>query len=304
MIKVSICIPAYRQPDTLERCLDSIQRQTHAHREIIVTDDSPDDAVRNLVARYTSGEGVRYFRNSPPRGTPENWNEGLRRATGDYVVVMHHDDWFYTDTSLEALAREAEARSADLVFAQSYNVDAAMKVVSRNDPAGWKLRKMQRDLRILFHHNWIGAPSAVLFRNKGLLFDRRLRWLVDVEFYLRQAGRSTVHYCPEAIAGIGLGPSQATQAFLGNADVEIEENLVVHATLERSWRHALGDARHFYRLFRRLQPPRSTLEKYALPPSARLGLLAARVLGPVKRTAKKLLPRRDRSRGRRSEQVG
>lgn len=41
MCKVSICIPAYGNPEGIRRLLDSIAGQTYTDFEIIITDDSP-----------------------------------------------------------------------------------------------------------------------------------------------------------------------------------------------------------------------------------------------------------------------
>jgi glycosyltransferase involved in cell wall biosynthesis len=46
--KISICIPAYKQADKLEKLLHSIENQTYRDFEVIVTDDSPNDEVRDL----------------------------------------------------------------------------------------------------------------------------------------------------------------------------------------------------------------------------------------------------------------
>ena len=50
---VSIVVATYRsQPDHLTTALRSALAQTYAHVEIIVCDDSPDDSLRALVARF------------------------------------------------------------------------------------------------------------------------------------------------------------------------------------------------------------------------------------------------------------
>jgi len=46
--EISICIPAYKNVGFLERLLHSISIQSFADYEVVITDDSPDDSVKNL----------------------------------------------------------------------------------------------------------------------------------------------------------------------------------------------------------------------------------------------------------------
>ena len=78
--KVSICIPAYDQVDYLKKNIDSVLVQTYTKYEIIVTDDSPSDIVKDLIQQYQRPDIIKYYKNDTALGTPENWNEGIRRA--------------------------------------------------------------------------------------------------------------------------------------------------------------------------------------------------------------------------------
>ena len=166
-------------------------------------------------------------------------------------MVMHHDDWFYTDMTLEKLVQSIKEHPVDLVFAQSYNINADIQIISRNHPDPPKIRKLNADIRCLFYHNWIGAPSAVLFKNRGVYFDPRLKWLVDIEFYIRYIKNGRVYFNPEAIVGIGISPTQVTRSCYGNRDVEVGENLLVYGTLKHTLRYFISDFSHFHRLFSR-----------------------------------------------------
>jgi glycosyltransferase involved in cell wall biosynthesis len=51
-VKVSICIPAYNQTEYLRKNLDSILMQSFVDYEVILTDDSTTNEVRDLVEVY------------------------------------------------------------------------------------------------------------------------------------------------------------------------------------------------------------------------------------------------------------
>lgn len=132
---VSICIPCYNNPEDVQRLLNSIADQTFRNFEVILSDDSADDAIEKLVSGFaedhgyllqtlpssapsvnssygkTEGHGtlqpprvpltIRYHRNTKPLGPIFNWNAAIRSASGDYIKIMFSDDWF---TSKESLA--------------------------------------------------------------------------------------------------------------------------------------------------------------------------------------------------------
>ena len=87
---VSLCIPTYNQVDSLRKVLDSIAAQDFGDYEIIITDDSPGDSISQLLREYSFKGEVRYFKNSVRKGSPENWNQAIHHASGDYIKVLHH----------------------------------------------------------------------------------------------------------------------------------------------------------------------------------------------------------------------
>jgi glycosyltransferase involved in cell wall biosynthesis len=99
-VAISICIPAYRNTAFLKRLLDSIACQTFTDYEIIITDDSPDDSVSQLIQNLTGIQPIRYYKNKTALGTPENWNEAIRHANGAWIKLMHNDDWFHSPDAL------------------------------------------------------------------------------------------------------------------------------------------------------------------------------------------------------------
>ncbi len=71
--------------NTCKGCWILILIQTYTDFEIVITDDSPDDSVADLVEKYQSRKDIRYYKNEKPLGTPENWNEAIRKANGKWI---------------------------------------------------------------------------------------------------------------------------------------------------------------------------------------------------------------------------
>lgn len=185
--KVSICIPAYKQIDFLRLTLESIHRQDFADYELVVTDDSPDDSVENLVREFDFGGKLRYYRNPVPLGSPENWNECIRKSSGELVKIMHHDDHFTGNDSLGQFVALLDGNpQCDFGFSAAQVLDQRTGQTRVHCPAQSDLDALRVRPHMLFAGNIVGAPSATIYRRKvGLEYDRQMKWLVDIDFYIR-----------------------------------------------------------------------------------------------------------------------
>jgi glycosyltransferase involved in cell wall biosynthesis len=120
---ISICIPAYKHREFVERLLTSLLIQTFTDFEVIITDDSPDESVSTLVPDYTHRLNLVYFKNTPALGTPENWNEAIRQAKGQWIKLIHDDDWLTSATSLQDYANAINQNpGVDFFYSAYYNV--------------------------------------------------------------------------------------------------------------------------------------------------------------------------------------
>ncbi|SDV50542.1 glycosyltransferase family 2 protein [Chitinasiproducens palmae] len=91
---VSLCVPTFKRPGKLAEALASCAAQSYRDIEIVIGDDSPDDASEAVVARHIRRHGgvVRYARHRPALGQAGNVNSLFARARGDRLVLLHDDD--------------------------------------------------------------------------------------------------------------------------------------------------------------------------------------------------------------------
>jgi glycosyltransferase involved in cell wall biosynthesis len=222
----SVCIPAYKRTAYVRRLLDSISIQTMKDFEVVLTDDSGDDEVQKLVDSYRNQFEIRYFRNDRPLGTPENWNESIRKANGKWIKMMHDDDWFSSPGSLQGFAeRIAESNGPSFIFSAFNNVtlDTGEQESRRADPSVVKM--LRKDPATLFAGNLIGPPSVVLHKNdRRVLYDSKLKWLVDIDFYIRSLSGHSPSYIDQVLINVGIGEQQVTTDCFLQRPVEIPEN--------------------------------------------------------------------------------
>jgi glycosyltransferase involved in cell wall biosynthesis len=84
----------------LEESLTAVQQSTDCPipKEIIVVDDgSTDETPRYLRDVHAAGTITEYIRNDIPRGPATARNQGIRKATGEYSLIMGDDVIFFPD---------------------------------------------------------------------------------------------------------------------------------------------------------------------------------------------------------------
>lgn len=229
--KVSICIPAYKQPDHLRKALKSIITQSFKNYEVIITDDSPDDSVTNVVKEFRQYPNLKYYKNSVTKGSPENWNEAIRCATGEYIKILHHDDWFPNSDCLSAFVKMLDEHpEADFAFSGSFNYNIqGLKFTHKAKPK--QIHNLQKDPMFIFCGNFIGAPSATIYRrNLDILFDPKLKWVVDIDFYIRALYlNKNFNFTYEPIVAITVDSEhQVSASCVNNKAIDLFENLYLY----------------------------------------------------------------------------
>lgn len=92
---VSVIVPAYNGEKTIQKTLASIFKQRYQHLQLIVVDDASEDSTVSMVLDFVknnefAGEFmlVRHERNL---GLSRSLNDGLLKALGDFVLILHQD---------------------------------------------------------------------------------------------------------------------------------------------------------------------------------------------------------------------
>ena len=222
---VSVCIPCYKHVQLLERCLTSIVTQTYLNIEIIITDDSPTDEIQNLIEKKFSDKRIRYVRNNIQLGSPQNWNEGIQLAKGEYIKIMHHDDWFTRDDALELFVSAALSQNADFICSNCVNnlpnKKKEHKILDRFKA------KWADDTSLILFSNLIGAPSVTFYKRQiqnPVLFDRGTFWFVDILFYFDYVRASKrVAFIDDFLINITAGSETQVTNSMVNAKIVMRE---------------------------------------------------------------------------------
>lgn len=113
--KLSIIVPVYNAEKHLQRCIDSITRQTFSDFEVIlVNDGSKDDTKRICDNNAIMDKRVKVL-HKENGGTSSARNAGLRVASGNYIGFVDADDWLEPDM-YQIMYSKAVKHDVDLVI--------------------------------------------------------------------------------------------------------------------------------------------------------------------------------------------
>lgn len=224
---ISICIPAFKNEKFLSRLLDSIRIQEYRDFEVIISDDSPDLRLKGLVETYRKEFKILYIKNEKPLGSPANWNNAISHAKGEWIKIMHDDDWFNDSSSLHRFANQAIKGQSSFIFSGFYKVKASDQSISKQQIGFIDRLFLKRNPVYLLRKNFVGHPSTTLVKNENIKwYDERYKWVVDIEFYIRSFRKDSRYIIiKEPLVNLGISDQQITSAVFRKPEVEIPENI-------------------------------------------------------------------------------
>lgn len=248
---ISLCVPTYNRVNYLKRLLDSISVQTFKDYEIIITDNSDNDSVSDFIKEYPNLPLI-YYKNTPPTTMAVNWNINISKANGEWLKMMHDDDWFATNDALEkfAAATNKSARFLCCAWQMIDDKSGAIKMAHNNEH---NFKKIRKNPFLIFGDNIIGPPSNTMVHHSvEARYNEGMNWLVDLEYYIAVLKKYPASYVPETLVNIGWHDQQATASEFNNRSTEIREALILWSEYGKSMIPRLMNYDAWWRLMRNL----------------------------------------------------
>ncbi len=94
MNKISIIIPVYNSEKTLNKCINSILKQSYSDYEMILINDASLDDSMNILKKYEKeDERINVINLKKNRGVSNARNIGINAAKSKYIIFIDGDDW-------------------------------------------------------------------------------------------------------------------------------------------------------------------------------------------------------------------
>ena len=89
MIRISVIVVTYNSETHIRKCLDSFLNEMRHDWEVLVIDNASVDDTRRILQGYS--QRIRLMVNEHNRGYAAAINQGIRAATGEFLLVLNAD---------------------------------------------------------------------------------------------------------------------------------------------------------------------------------------------------------------------
>ncbi len=180
---ISVCIPTYEMRGKgdlfLKQSFDILSQQKFKDFDVIVSDHSKNNIIKDLCEAYKNKLDIHYYRNTENLGNSSaNINNAIKKATGKFIKILFQDDFLCGDNSLEDIVNNFDLeKDRWLITACEHSNDG----INFYRPFYPKYNN-----KIHLGNNTISSPSVLTIKNEQpLLFDENLVWLMDCDYYKR-----------------------------------------------------------------------------------------------------------------------
>lgn len=120
--KVSVILPVYNVEQYLDECLQSLTAQNYDNYEVIAVNDASSDNSLVILEKWQKKDAHIKIINLKQNGGLSNArNQGIKRATGEYILFVDSDDWvrlnFISKMVLTLEKNNVDAVKCNFVFA-------------------------------------------------------------------------------------------------------------------------------------------------------------------------------------------
>ena len=117
-VKLSVVVPVYNIASYIDRCVESIVRQSYRNLEIILVDDGSSDGSREKCDQWVQRDTRVFVLHKQNGGLVSARQAGVEAATGEYLAYVDGDDWIeemYAEMLELAVASDADVVTLGLV---------------------------------------------------------------------------------------------------------------------------------------------------------------------------------------------
>ena len=196
-IKLTILIPTYNFKFGINKildCIESIEDNLRDYIEIIISDDSDEEIIQKNRNKILKKKFKNYFytHNIDNHDAINNWNNLISKAKGDYIWLLHHDEYWQKEKNIIGYIFEViNSKNPSILILpitklktkKIFNLN--FKIIQKHITFERLMKTYINNPKLLIKLNIIGPPSALIYKKNYFYYDRNLKYLVDVEFYIR-----------------------------------------------------------------------------------------------------------------------
>ncbi|SMD36404.1 Glycosyltransferase involved in cell wall bisynthesis [Reichenbachiella faecimaris] len=228
---VSVICLCYNQARFVQEALDSVMTQSYDSIELIIVDDASSDGSQNEIDNWLSKHtGISFLPIKENLGSTVAFNQGLKLATGKYIIDLAADDILLADR-IEKQVRffEKQAKKVGVIYSNgTYISEVGEKLQTHFD----KDRLMPYEGNI--YENVIDTyfiPTPTMMMRKDVLdelngYDESLAY-EDFDFWVRSSRNWNYAYQPEVLTLIRKSDQSYSTSWYKQGDAQLHSTYLV-----------------------------------------------------------------------------
>lgn len=207
---VSILLLSMNHQPFIEKCIDSLKKQTYRNIEIIYLDNASSDNTFRTGESILEQSGIPYktFINKESRGISTNLNFLYNQSKGLFIIPLSTDDWLTPDSIEEKIKYFESHPEFGMVYCSSYSYNYDTKKIAvclkkSKFKAGWVLKEVLKE-------NFINSTGCMLKRNTletvGYFDENSL--IEDWDMWIRIAEKFQIGFVNKELAYYGVKEGQ------------------------------------------------------------------------------------------------
>ena len=212
---ISVIVPVYKVEQYIERCIESILRQTYKNIEIILVDDGSPDACGVMCDKYAAKDSRIRVIHKENGGLSSARNAGMQTAKGEYICFVDSDDWL-DETFVEVLEALLTEKQTDFSACRFCEVIEGNPVPQNKASKAPQLFEENLMRNAIIDDTYAGFACNKLFRadiihENGLRFDEKIFNGEDLPFtieYLKHCRKGA--YVPSELYFYNIRPQSIT----------------------------------------------------------------------------------------------
>lgn len=230
---VSIVMPTYRTT-FLHQALESALNQTYRNLEILICDDCPTDAIKDITAEYARFDPrIRYVRNPDAGKDIGRLNHllCLKESRGEFIKFLNDDDLLDLECVERMIKSFTDYPDITLVTSKRQRIDehgaplediAATRAPVASDSM---IEGLSLGTALMHSYlNFVGEPTTVMFRRNEMIEvtpnflsvdEQEIPWAPDVAIFINLALKGNTVYLIEPLSSFRHHPEQCQVLYAG-----------------------------------------------------------------------------------------
>lgn len=194
--KVSILCNVWNTPSAfLRQMIESVLEQNYCNWELLLNNCSNIDnqEVEHMLLGYADEKRIKVFRTTNC-GIAENTDFLLSQASGEFVLLMDHDDFLLPDTISEMMEAQ-QASGCDFIYADEIILFMSCRHLLKNIKKSFSMPALERE-------NFINHPALIRMQILKKIggFRSGFEGSQDHDLYLRICEETEkIHYLPKLL---------------------------------------------------------------------------------------------------------